>query len=709
MPSLYPITTTATGTSGPSSLPRIDKSTFIYSPVGTAPGILSKNKGLQAPSFSGVYSITIPLKTSNINLYNIDNPARKVYPSILSKSLVYQETSIEIASTNFPILNKPKTFYSNIKYEGIFRINNEVSKSKNYLPISNIRLYNIEIADPLSKNRQVLTSGGVILELDYSNAVFSPYETHHVYKVSSYDFNTKTNKEILFGSHSSIKYTSIGSDILIFNSRIRDLGLYEISLYDRGSLGGSSTVGHGQVSLINIDGKLDFLKDHIISGKIIEHYRSYGSLLPTYPDDFELITSGLSENFEVKFNRVDLRFKDKQYLLNEPHPSVKFNPPDTDNYLSVEGGVSLEGQNKPKIYGSVFNISPTVVNNSEVILQLNDNYSDYINTYEYKPLIPKVYDDSILLDTVSIENLTLSEFITLTPNYKGKAYLLYLTGTKEGFYIKLGSGMVGQVTADVNIPNIYGEGMGSLIYWVLLDSGLSSSEIDSNIPSMFTNYIGGLAVEEDAETKDLIDKLTISVASFWYFDTSGVFRLKQLIPPNEYLGSINTVLFPDDLQTIDLIYEDDIYSLPPKSITVRYKYNHTVQKPKYEEYKRPSDEALEYYPNPDRVEKVSKKWLEVTKETNAAVSSDFLEDMVVETCLYDKQSATNLLSRLVGLYGVKRDRIFTTVLSDKARNIEIGSIILLKADRYDLYNKQVLVLSKKSDYNNDTTDLILWG
>jgi hypothetical protein len=535
----------------------------------------------------------------------------------------------------------------------------------------------------------------------------SSYSDNHVFVVEGFNYDTVTTEKFYFSTYANINNTEDSSTIFI--PKLKDLGMYQISMYNGSDLGGSSKMGHGQLKIVNIDGEFDHLINYAFKEYSLNHYiTSVDS--PDFPGDFTLVESGVIESVNANFNTLEFTFKDKQYLLDKPHSNIFFEGNNVLPY-GLEGEKDLQDKQKPRVYGQVYNKKLVCVNTSELIYQISDNYGTNwdSNKESYLKYPIHVYDNSIEMETVF--NLPdpyfVNTFIEYSPESGAKTYVY---NNYDGYYLKLGAREIGSITADTYIPNNYGEGIGALIHWILLDAGIDSLQIDSSVKDMFSDYYGGISVSSGQTTRDIIDKLCVSIGAFWYFDKTGVFKLQKLITPNEIEGEVSIIITSEMIKSIEVLYSDDAYSVPPNKIIVKYRYNETVESPKYDEFKQVSDDPYDYYKDPTRVSEVSKEWLDLTYDIPYSGLKEYNNYLEAETQLYDIDSAQKLLDRLVEVFGTKRNRYKVTVLSTITRDVIIGDTIMLKSDRFECSEgKLVVIISKKLDYNNSTTELILWG
>lgn len=149
---------------------------------------------------------------------------------------------------------------------------------------------------------------------------------------------------------------------------------------------GRSTVGIGDLVLLNGDGELDALKDWGFDGQTVTVRR--GPVGGEYPSDFTTDFVGTMTVPEVTQQVVRLKLRDNQEKLNVPLQTTKYLG---SGLGTLEGTADdLKGKPKPVCYGKVLNISPPCVETAKLIYQVNDGAVNSID---------EVYDAGVALQS----------------------------------------------------------------------------------------------------------------------------------------------------------------------------------------------------------------------------------------------------------------------------------------------------------------------
>jgi hypothetical protein len=155
-----------------------------------------------------------------------------------------------------------------------------------------------------------------------------------------------------------------------YDARIAQPAAMSRTAFAAGATQGGSTLGYGDLVLINEDGALDGLLAYGFDGRPITIRR--GSPGAAYPSGFPVWLTGTMQQPEVTTSTVTIKLRDRQAELTIPLQPTKYagtNTPPT----GLEGtATDLKGKPKPLLFGKVLNISPPLVNAAKLIYQLHD-------------------------------------------------------------------------------------------------------------------------------------------------------------------------------------------------------------------------------------------------------------------------------------------------------------------------------------------------
>lgn len=284
-----------------------------------------------------------------------------------------------------------------------------------------------------------------------------------------------------------------------------------------GTTGGGTQLQSGEITLTNTDGQFDAWLNYSFDGRPV--VIRDGDIGDPYPSGFTQIFVGTIDSIDADWTTLILKLRDKQYLFSLP---VLTNTYLGNNALplGVEGvATDLMGQVKPRVFGTVFQISPKLVNTSKLTYQVNDGAVAAING---------VYDRGVVL-TAGADFATAALLQASAP-----AAGTFNTCLAQG-YFQLGVQASGTVTADVT----QGAGTASRTAAQVLAelgtlAGLSSAEISSADVSALdalNSAVVGIQIDGSTTFQSAMDQISLSVGAWYGFDPVGVLRMGVLTNP----------------------------------------------------------------------------------------------------------------------------------------------------------------------------------
>jgi len=300
--------------------------------------------------------------------------------------------------------------------------------------------------------------------------------------------------------YSSHGYTSQAADFpaaVWFDGRLMGDVVVERRIHGREWIGGLAAV-FAEARLVNADGGLDELqKDFALDGRPAR-------LLLGRPTDarsaFGLVFSGIAQRVTVALDRMTINLSDGLARLNAPvAPQVYAGTG------GLEGGADLAGKAKPKCWGEVFNVSPPLVDATNLIYQVHDGL---IND------VPAVYDRGIALIKVG----------------GAPAAGQYQVDAAAGTF-KLGATPAGTVTADVlgDAGAGYVNKTADIVTRALLIAGIDASLIDAaSFTALNTAAPAevGIWIGTDPSTVgEVVEELLAGVGAFGGFSRVGLFTV----------------------------------------------------------------------------------------------------------------------------------------------------------------------------------------
>ncbi|MDD2367332.1 MAG: hypothetical protein PHN84_14330, partial [Desulfuromonadaceae bacterium] len=212
--------------------------------------------------------------------------------------------------------------------------------------------------------------------------------------------------------------------------RVLQPGNIKLAMFQDGKTGGASSIGYGDISLANKDGGLDSLIEYSFNGRsiVVKEVTAAGQ---------SIIFTGTMEQPLFTMDTVSLMIRDRQIVLEQPLLTVLYAG---DNILpdGVEGVEDIKGRQKPRVYGSVANITPVLVNTAKLTYQVSDKAVYSIAVFDNG--VPITADgDCSDVAALQVETVSAGTFKTCLA---------------AGLF-RLGSSPVGQVTCNVAATDGY--------------------------------------------------------------------------------------------------------------------------------------------------------------------------------------------------------------------------------------------------------------
>jgi len=518
-------------------------------------------------------------------------------------------------------------------------------------------------------------------------------------EITVYDPALPGSRTLFFASDEG--FTSRTSDSpsdTVFEPRIMQPALLRRDAFDKGTTGGRSRVGYGELILNNADGGLDSFIDYGLDSRELV-IRVGDPFTDAYPAGFTTILRGSMTQPEVSATRVRIPVRDRQYLIPKESNLTRYAG---TNVLpaGVEGVEDLAGLPKPQLWGKVYNVTPVLVNSSRLIFQVkNGAISD----------VPAAYDRGSAL-TKGANYSSQADMETNAPSAGN--YRVWPAG---GMF-RLGSSLTGLLTCDVTEGATAADRTAAQVFKALLTTlgGVSVSDISASdltdLDAANSAEIGvyaSVALEKDEQgnldpepIRTLLDYVARSVGAWWATDISGLFRIKRLEAPS---GSPVVDLSADNVIAFDRVAtQDPGNGIPAYRALVRCVPNWTPQTSDLASGVTAARRGILAQPYQTAT---ATDTATLTKHPNASV----LDVPALFATLAD---GTTEAARLLALYGVRRDRIEARVnlTTDEQAALDLGAVVRLTYPRYGYdAGKLFRVLGYQLDSRRGTAVVTLWG
>ncbi|AGW94595.1 hypothetical protein N234_31605 [Ralstonia pickettii DTP0602] len=440
-------------------------------------------------------------------------------------------------------------------------------------------------------------------------------------------------------------------------------------LFDQAATYGASRVSVGEILLANADGHLDaLLVDYAFDGR---PFTVRAGALGTAVSSWPVVMSGTLEEVRAVGAEISLVVRDRLALMGRPLPRAKYAG---DNVLpdGLEGTKDdLKDQYKPRVYGSVLNVSAKVVNSSKLIFQVSDQTCT----------VSAVYDNGVAL--------------TIGANYASSADLLATAPAagevrRWGGLFRLGSMPAGQVTADASTAETRA---GALLQAAAIDAGIPSGDIlaaDVSALNAANAAPVGAWVDGEASALAVMDALANAIGAWYGFDRLNQLRMGRLTAPSG---------------TPTLIHSDAILALsmraagvPNWRAVVRFARNYTVQ------------------PQPAGSVSAARRAflaldLRQTASERPAVQTAWpsSEEIVFDAALVAEADAAAEATRRADLYSVRRALVDVEIRLDELGAIDLDSVVELETSRFGLSGRLLRVIGLDAGVDRSTAKLTLWG
>ena len=418
-----------------------------------------------------------------------------------------------------------------------------------------------------------------------------------------------------------------------YDNRMTQPALIKVSPSDGGVFSIFSSPSIGEIELINIDGALDYLADYAVDNGVITL-----SLIDDDGQQTDYLT-GKVETMQWRGDKVYFIVRSMNELLSKNHPTNKF----AGNNALPSGleGVSsdIKGNVKPKVFGSVKNAAPVLVNTSRLIYQFSDRVTAVVSA---------IYDKgaTITLGTTYTQ-ANLATFETTAPTAG--------TFNRCMGYIKLGSAPVGTVTGDCADTYTLA---GDVVETILTDVSLTLNSTSKSA----LNAVGsvGIYMTGETSTAQLIDSIIKSCGAYYYFLNSIVYAK---------LTALATV------SALDLTDSENVSftrtgvgigsnGLPISAVSIEYDKIETAQQ----------ETELAGSVTAARKAVLSQQFRSAFVNDSAVIARHKLAGAIeIQSCLRVESDAVTVATRLLNLSKVRVDTVEITAVVSEIPPLDLGN------------------------------------
>lgn len=339
-----------------------------------------------------------------------------------------------------------------------------------------------------------------------------------------------------------------------YEPRVVNPGSIRAMLFGEGTTFGASSTGYGEIVLVNSDGALDPLIGYGQSGRDVMIKRFLAGVVT-------LLAACTGEQATVTTEQVALRVKDPSAVFSAPVQTNKYNG---TNSLpnGVDGTDDIKGKEKPLVFGTVYNVAPTLVNTSRLIYQASDGVV---------AALPAVYDKGVKLAAGS----TYTSQADMEANAPAAGeYRAWLSG---GMF-RLGSSPVGQITCDAvegaTAADRTAAQVAKRIALRKLASGALVTQDFTDLDALNAAEVG-IYINGNTTYRAALDDVLGSIGGWWSFDTGGKLNVGRLDAP---AGTPAMSLTGAEALSLDRVATNDAgRGVPAYQVNLDYQKNYTVQ------------------------------------------------------------------------------------------------------------------------------------
>jgi hypothetical protein len=526
----------------------------------------------------------------------------------------------------------------------------------------------------------------------------------NIYLVHAKAWNGSAEVTLNFSSSGYVTGTTnlppSGVNHTFYEPRIIQPAMIQQECWNNGRIGGSSRIGFGTIELANTDGGLDYLTAYAFDGREITVI--VGDVTNGGTPVWTVALTGKMAPPVIGIKTVTLYLRDRILELDKPVCTSVY--AGTNSLPNGLEGTSddIRGQRKPRVFGSVFNITPVLVNTSRLIYQVNDGaISSVCDVYDQGAALTKGTDYT---DQTDME--------TNAPT-AGNYRVLPAMGL-----FRINAMPDGELTCDVIQGAAASDRTAAqLTYDIAIIAGLSSGDISSaDVTALDTANSAEMGAYYQDETTCIqaIDEIQNSVGAWWGFDRLGLLRMKQWLVPSGTPVATFTAAEIEELERVT-----DSNSVPTWRMSFEYLKNYTVQNSDLAAAVTIDRRAILGASTAVRIQSltsVKTSNISAIESTVPSVISGTLYSGIKGRIVINRNTALNSAgtesTRQFNLYKVMRQRYDVTVFIDSTliSTINLGDVVRLQLNRFSMSSGvDFRIMGIKMDMNTKKCFLNLWS
>lgn len=472
-----------------------------------------------------------------------------------------------------------------------------------------------------------------------------------------------------------------------FEERIVDPGNYERFMFGRGRTRGESDVGGGDIQLNNGDGALDFMLGLAFDGRAFRLYVLASKEAPWASRQTILV--GTMEQVELPARRVSIRIRDRLALLRETIQAQSYLGTTINGGLTIaEGNKDLKDVRKPLLFGSARNIPAVTVDQFDNVFQVSAAALTAVTA---------VRDTGVLL-TATQDYPTLAALKTASLNAGRYATCLALglvrTQARPNGTLTVDA-TEGVTAADRSAARIVQRMIGGI--------GVVSADDLTALHNANPAECGMWTGTSETTVLSAATTMLASVGGYLTVDRFGTYRVGRLVLPS---GAGEVVL--DETNILDrgeglsrIAPNDEGDGVPARSVTVRWG----------RAYATFAEEDLKNVASTDAFRSFATQEWRLAKVESAAnkVLHPKGPELVFDSCFANEADAIAEATRLLAIYGSRRDIFSIQVAADEIPTIDLGDIVTLAPRRFGMTaGVPGLVTGLTPTFATNVTEIEVW-
>lgn len=511
--------------------------------------------------------------------------------------------------------------------------------------------------------------------------------------------------------YAMVDHTGSPSDAIspngYFDGRVLQASVEEF-VFSPGSSRGPRSVNNAGLVLQNNDGELDVWGDRSIHG--------CPCYLRMIRGDGEVVNNeftGVLELVDAGDETITFYARDQTFLLLQKQALSKRYAGTNVLPSGLEGTADdIKGQYKPWVLGRVFNFRPPCVNTSLLIYEIDGEEG-------LRTGWSLVGRDSGITLTQQANYVDVAD---MEANAPSPGCFRVLAGGGYG-YVRIGAGLVGQLTFDVVNPCATAEssvtprggGIDESAWHVLVQAVASKSSGHGSVsaydPAIPVMPVSGLVVTGEMTLLDCINTMTNGSGNGWTY-TSGSIATKSVSDPGAYSAGTSDELNEDSIVSSagktslrKVVTNDSDRGIPVWRVVVQYRRNHTIQ----------NDSELSGSVSAADVGYYGQEWRTAVAE-DASVKTQWpgSSEILLSCPFWEEADAAALAARLLAVYKVQRAMFQCDVPYDPGylnwNAWALASTKMIKHPRFNLSaGRAVKVVGRRLNIDRQTITLTLWG